>query len=89
MSMPIKVSKLTIMMSQVDLSQEIDFSNDETLTENYFVLSKTNPIKQEHLFYLNEEDDQIGQIMLNQIMLEVAPKKVAGIIESEEPQAPA
>ena len=35
------------MMSQVDLSQEIDFTQDDTLTENYYVLSKTNPIKLE------------------------------------------
>jgi len=31
LSQPIKVAKLAIMMSQVDLNQEIDFSQDETL----------------------------------------------------------
>ena len=65
LSTPIKISKLTIMMSQVDLSQEIDFAQDDTLTENYYVLSKTNPIRLERQFYLNQEDDEIGQIMLN------------------------
>jgi len=29
LSQPIKISKLNIMMSQVDLSQEIDFSEDD------------------------------------------------------------
>ena len=57
LSMPMKISKLSIMMSQVDLSQEIDFTQDDTLTENYYVLSKTNPIKLERQFYLNREDD--------------------------------
>ena len=52
------------------------------MTENYFVLSKANPIKLERQFYLNQEDDQIGQIMLNQILLEVAPKKLGEIIDS-------
>ena len=51
------------------------------MTENYFVLSKANPIKLERQFYLNQEDDQIGQIMLNQILLEVAPKKLGEIID--------
>lgn len=60
LSQPIKISKLTIMMSQVDLSQEIDFSGDDTLSENYYILSKSNPIKLERSFYLNHEDDQIG-----------------------------
>ena len=49
----------------MDLSQEIDFAQDDTLTENYYVLSKTNPIRLERQFYLNQEDDEIGQIMLN------------------------
>ena len=30
LSQPIKISKLNIMMSQVDLSQEIDFSEDDS-----------------------------------------------------------
>ena len=84
LSQPIKISKLTIMMSQVDLSQEIDFTQDDSLTEPYIVLSKTSTIRLERMFYLNQEDDQIGQIMLNQLLLEVAPKKAAGIIETGE-----
>ena len=58
--MPIKIAKLNIMMTHVELSQEIDFSQDDSLAENYFVLSKTNPIRLERQFYLNREDDQIG-----------------------------
>ena len=57
LSMPIKIKKLNIMMSQVDLSQEIDFSQDDSLSENYYVLSKSNPIRLERQFYLNREDD--------------------------------
>ena len=75
------------MMSQVDLSQEIDFSGDDTLSENYYILSKSNPIKLERSFYLNHEDDQIGQIMLNQIMLEVAAKKTQ-FMDTEEATSP-
>lgn len=30
LSQPIKIAKLNIMMSQVDLSQEIDFSEDDS-----------------------------------------------------------
>ena len=51
-------------------------------------MSKSNPIKLERLFYLNHEDDQIGQIMLNQLLLEVAPRKFANLIDdaAEKPQ---
>lgn len=52
------------------------------------MLSKTNPIKLERQFYLNQEDDQIGAIMLNQILLELAPKKMPGIMELEEHATP-
>lgn len=31
LSQPIKIAKLNIMMSQVDLSQDVDFSEDDTL----------------------------------------------------------
>ena len=47
-------------MSQIDLSQEINFAEDDSLAENYYVLSKSNPIRLERQFYLNQEDDQIG-----------------------------
>jgi len=45
------------MMSQVDLSQEIDFSEDDSLQDSFYLLSKTNPIKVTRQFYLNHEDD--------------------------------
>ena len=57
LSQPIKISKLNIMMSQVDLSQEIDFSEDDSLQDSFYLLSKTNPIKVTRQFYLNHEDD--------------------------------
>ena len=65
MSAPIRIQQLTIAMSQGNLNQVIDFSQDENAENKWYNLSKSNPIKLERQFYLQEEDNQIGEIILN------------------------
>ena len=69
-------------MSQNNLSKEIDYTQDDQLTERYFQLTKQNPIRIEKQFYLEVEDNMIGCIVLNQLILEIAPKKQPGIIDT-------
>ena len=87
-SAPIRIQQLTIAMSQGNLNQVIDFSQDENAENKWYNLSKNNPIKLERQFYLQEEDNQIGEIILNQIVLELAPKLTAAMDNLGSLQAP-
>lgn len=43
----------------------MDYTDDESITDNFYSLSKSNPIKIERSFYLDQEDNMIDDIMLN------------------------
>ena len=62
----------------------MDYTDDESITENFYSLSKSNPIKIERSFYLDQEDNMIDDIMLNQILIELAPVKKNLIDENYE-----
>lgn len=51
---------------------------------HYYSLSKTNPIKIERSFYLDQEDNMIDDIVLNQILIELSPVKRNLIDENYE-----
>lgn len=68
-STPIKVGKIEIRLSQHDLDQTIDFSEEE---DGCYLFSKNNPIKIDKEFYIKDDDSALGPIMLNKITLQIA-----------------
>ena len=79
-----KIAKMLICMSQPGLTKEIDYTQDDSLSDRYYSLSKSNAIIIEKQFYLEKEDNMIGCIVLNYLLLELAPKKMPGFIDTEE-----
>jgi hypothetical protein len=61
-------------MSQSSLNRQAAFKD----SPGYFELTKSNPIVIEESFYLEKEDNEIGCIMLNQIVLNIAQADISG-----------
>lgn len=64
MSSPLKLKSLDLVLNLRGLNYHVDF-------ENCYSLSKSNPIRLEKDFYVSEEDDHVGIVMLNDICLEI------------------
>lgn len=61
-------------MSQNSLNRQAAIKD----SPGYYELTKSNPIVIEESFYLEKEDNEIGCIMLNQIVLNIAQADISG-----------
>ena len=65
---PLKIAQVEVKMSQASLNRQVQFKDGP----GYYELTKSNPIVIEESFYLEKEDNEIGCIMLNQLVLNIA-----------------
>ena len=62
-------------MSQTNLNHDVNYKQENP---GYFEFNRKNPIMIEKSFYLEKEDNQIGCVMLNQIILNIAQGEIGG-----------